>query len=166
VISNSVDGAGGQYFDALSRWNKIDSLHSLLDSSGRISAYGASGQEPSVILINYGTNDAIHPTNASDVRASMAQALEALRKAAPDAHLFFIIPFGQYKAAEIRQTVDAYLTAHSGERKISIVDLGPDAARALTPKKGYWGDLHPNPRGHSTFAAQIIAQVVAELCRR
>ena len=165
VISNAVDGAGGQYFDGLSRWNKIDSLHSLLDANGRISAYGGTGQEPAVILINYATNDAIHPTNASDLRASMTQGLEALRKAAPGAHLFFIIPFGQYRVAEIRATVEAYLAAHPGDRKISIIDLGPDAARALTPKGGYWGGLHPNPRGHATFAAQIIAQVVAELNR-
>lgn len=163
VISNSVNGVGGQYFDALSRWNKIDSLHSLLDAEGRVSAYGMTGQEPAAILINYGTNDAIHPTNAGDVRASMAQGLAALRIAAPGAHIFFIIPFGQFKAAEIRATVDAYRTAHPDDRKISIIDLGPDAARALTPKKGYWGDLHPNPRGHATFAAQIIAQVMAAL---
>lgn len=163
VVSNSVNGAGGQYVDALSRWNKIDSLHSLLDAEGRISAFGATGQEPSAILINYGTNDAIHPTNASDVRASMAQALEALRKAAPGAHLFLIVPFGQYKVAEIRATVEAYRSAHPGDTKISVIDLGPDAARALTPKNGYWGGLHPNPRAHATFAAQIVAQVVAAL---
>ena len=163
VISNSVDGAGGQYLDALSRWNKIDSLHSLLDADGRISATGASGQEPSVILINYATNDAIHPTHAGDVRASLAQGLAALRKAAPGAHLFFVIPFGQYKVDEIRATVGAYRAAHPSDKKISVIDLGPDAARALTPKGGYWGGLHPNPRGHATFAAQIIAQVVAAL---
>jgi lysophospholipase L1-like esterase len=163
VVTNSVNGAGGQYFDALSRWNKIDSIHSLLDANGRISAYGAVGQEPAVILINYGTNDAIHPTNASDVQASMAQGLEALRKAAPHAHLFFIIPFGQYKAAEIRQTVSGYQSAHPDDRRVSIIDLGPEAARALTPPKGYWGGLHPNPRAHATFAAQIVAQVTAVL---
>lgn len=163
VISNSINGAGGQYFEALSRWNKIDSLHSLLDANGRISAYGAVGQEPSVILINYGTNDAIHPGNASDVQASMTQCLEALRKATPGAHIFFIIPFGQYKAAELHATVKAYCTAHPEERRLSVIDLGPDAARALTPKNGYWGGLHPNPRAHATFAAQIIAQVMAAL---
>jgi len=166
VVSNSVDGAGGQYVDALSRWNKIDSLHSLLDAQGRISAYGATGQEPSVILINYCTNDAIHPTNASDLRASMSQGLAALRKAAPDAHIFLIIPFGQYKAAEIRATVDAYRSAHSDEQKLSVIDLGSDAARALTPKKGYWGDLHPNSRGHAAFAAQILAQVMTTLSQK
>lgn len=165
VVSNSVDGAGGQYVDAGSRWNKIDSLHSLLDANGRISAYGATGQEPSAVLINYGTNDAIHPTNPSDVRASIAQCLNALRKAAPGAHLFVLVPFGQYKAAELHAAVDAYRAAHPGDRKVAVIDLGPDAARALSPKNGYWGGLHPNPRGDATFAAQIIAQVVAALDR-
>ena len=165
VMTNSVSGAGGQYLDAASRWNKIDSLHALLDASGRISAYGAVGQEPSVILINYGTNDAIHPSNASDVQASMSQCLAALRKAAPAAHIFFIIPFGQYKAAEIKATVNAYRTAHQDERRLSVIDLGPDAARALTPKGGYWGGLHPNPRAHATFAAQIVAQMMAALAQ-
>jgi lysophospholipase L1-like esterase len=163
VVTNSLNGTGGQYLDALSRWNKVDSLHGLLDDKGRISAYGSVGQEPSVILINYGTNDAIHPTNASDVQASMAQCLEALRKSAPDAHIFFIIPFGQYKAADIRQTVSAYQAAYPKDHQVSIIDLGPDAARALTPKGGYWGGLHPNPRAHATIAAQIVAQVAATL---
>lgn len=166
VMTNTVNGAGGQYLDAQSRWNKVDSLHSLLDANGRISAYGAAGQEPSVILINYGTNDAIHPTNASDVRASMTQGLAALRKAAPSAHIFFIIPFGQYKAAEIAETVAAYRTAHPDERRLSVIDLGPDAARALTPKGGYWGGLHPNPRAHATFAVQIVSQIMTQLQAR
>ncbi len=163
VISNSVNGVGGQYYDALSRWNKIDSLHSLLDANGRISAYGATGQEPSAILINYGTNDAIHPSNKSDVQASMTQCLGALRKAAPFAHIFFIVPFGQYKAEAIASTVHAYLTEHPEERRLSIIDLGPDVATALTPKNGYWGGLHPNPRGHAIFAAQIIARVLTTM---
>lgn len=163
TVSNSVNGAGGQYSDADSRWNKIDANHSLLDAHGRISAYGQAGQEPSVIMINYGTNDAIHKTNASDVQASMSQCLPALRKAAPNAHIFIIIPFGQYKAAELKQTVTAYRAAHPDDRRISIIDLGPGVARALAAN-GYWGGLHPNPRAHATLAAGIIAQMTAALC--
>ena len=162
TVSKSVNGAGGQYSDADSRWNKIDANHSLLDSRGRISAYGQSGQEPSVIMLNYGTNDAIHKTNASDVQASMSQCLPALRKAAPNAHIFIIIPFGQYKAAELKQTVTAYHAAHPDDRRLSIIDLGPGVARALAAN-GYWGGLHPNPRAHATFAAEIVAQMTAAL---
>jgi lysophospholipase L1-like esterase len=162
VISNSVDGAGGQYMDAVSRWNKIDANHSLLDSRGRISAYGQTDQDPSVIVINYGTNDSLHRSNPSDTKASIAQCLLALRGAAPGAHIFFIIPFGQYKADEIYQAVKSYKTAHPDDVKVSIIDLGPDAARALTVN-GYWGGLHPNPRAHATFGAQIAARIMATL---
>jgi lysophospholipase L1-like esterase len=165
VVSNSVSGAGGEYVDALSRWNKIDACHSLLDAKDRISAYGEAGQEPAAILINYGTNDAIHPTCASDVKASIAQGLEALRKSAPGAHLFILIPFGQYKAEELRAAVGAFRAARPDDRRIHVIDLGPDVARALTPKGGYWGGLHPNPRAHATFAAQVAAQMVSVLSR-
>jgi lysophospholipase L1-like esterase len=162
TITGSVDGAGGQYSDADSRWNKIDASHSLLDARGHLSAYGQPGQEPSVIMINYGTNDAIHKTNASDVQASMSQGLKALRAAAPEAHIFILIPFGQYKAAELKQTVSAYQAAHPNDRRVWLIDLGPDAARALSAN-GYWGGLHPNPRAHATFAAEIIARMTATL---
>ncbi len=163
VVTGSVDGKGGQYLDAQSRWNKIDANHSLLDASGRISANGQVEQEPSVILINYGTNDALWKQNPSDVEASMTQCLPALRQAAPNAHIFILIPFGQYKAAELCHAVDAFRAAHPDDRKLTVLDLGPDAARALTVKNGYWGGLHPNPRAHATFATQITAQIVAEL---
>ena len=164
VVSDSVDGAGGTYHEADSRWNKIDASHSLLDSRGRLSAYGNVDQEPSLILINYGTNDAIHPENPSDVKASMSQCLPALRSAAPAAHIVLLIPFGQYKAKEIRETVAAYQTAHPDDHRVSIIDLGPEAAKALTVN-GYWGGLHPNPRAHATFAAQITAELMAILCK-
>lgn len=164
AITNSINGTGGQYSDAGSRWNKIDATHSLLDSQGHLSAFGQPGQEPSVILINYGTNDAIHPTNASDVQASMAQALRALRDAAPAAQIFILIPFGQYKAAELKHTVTAYLAERPAERRVAVIDLGPDVARSLAAN-GYWGGLHPNPRAHAALAAGIIARITTALAK-
>ncbi len=163
VITNSVDGAGGQYLEALSRWNKIDANHSFLDSKGNLSAYGETGQEPSVITINYGTNDSLWRQNPSDVRASMAQCLPVLRKAAPGAHIFIIIPFGQYKAAELYQAVEAYRAAYPKDKKVAVLDMGADVAVSLAAPKGYWGGLHPNPRAHATFAVKITAQIMAAL---
>ena len=43
TFTKSTSGVGGQYDDAGSRWNKIDSNHSLLDSQGHISANGQTG---------------------------------------------------------------------------------------------------------------------------
>jgi lysophospholipase L1-like esterase len=164
VVRNSSNGTGGQYDDAASRWNKIDGNgHSLLDSKGHISAYGKTGQEPSLILINYGTNDSLHHSNPSDTRASMIQGLAAMRRSAPAAQIIVIIPFGQYYAKELKEAVEIHRKMHSTDAKIAVIDLGPSVARTLAAKNGLMGGLHPNDRGHAIFAAKIIPQVMTIL---
>lgn len=161
VITNSSNGVGGQYDDTLSRWNKIDgNNHSLLDARGHISAYGQTGQEPSLILINYGTNDSLHKSNPSDTFASIIQSLAALRISAPDAHIILIIPFGQYYAKELKQALAIHKQSHPTDTKVSFIDLGPSVAKTLAVKNGLMGGLHPNDRGHALFAAKIIPQVM------
>ncbi len=167
VISNSKDGAGGEYQDALSRWNKIDgNQHSLLDSQGHLSGYGQTRQEPSLILINYGTNDSLHKSNPSDTRASIAQSLLALRTAGPKAKIVLLIPFGQYYAKEIHEVVAAHKKKHAGDRQVFTIDLGVGVARNQAEKSGLMGSLHPNDRGHANFAAQIIPQLMTILNSR
>lgn len=164
VVTDSVNGSGGHYDDANSRWNKIDgNNHSLLDANGHISAYGGAGQEPSLILINYGTNDALHKSNRSDTVASMTGSLEALRKSAPAAQIVVFIPFGQYYAKELKEAVATHKKNHPDETKLNIIDLGPEVAKTLAAKNGLLGGLHPNDRGHAIFAARIIPQVMAIL---
>ncbi|MEI7729784.1 MAG: SGNH/GDSL hydrolase family protein [Verrucomicrobiota bacterium] len=160
-ITNSINGVGGRYEDTLSRWNKIDgNNHSLLDSKGHISAYGQIGQEPSVILINYATNDSLHKSNPSDTFASIIQGLAALRKSAPEAQIILLIPFGQYYAKELKTAVAIHKQNHPGDTKLSIIDLGPSVAKTLSAKNGLMGGLHPNDRGHAIFAAKIIPQLM------
>jgi lysophospholipase L1-like esterase len=164
MIAGSENGQGGQYDDTASRWNKIDgNNHSLLDAAGHISAYGEEGQEPTLILINYGTNDALHKSNLADTLASMIQSLAALRKSAPDAQIIVLIPFGQYYAKELYLAVEIHKADHPTDKKISLIDLGPAVARTLATKNGLFGGLHPNDRGHAIFAAQIIPRVITTL---
>jgi lysophospholipase L1-like esterase len=164
VITQSSNGAGGQYDDSVSRWNKIDgNRHSLLDVQGHISSYGKTGQEPSVIMINYGTNDSLHKSNPSDTLASIIQSLAALRKSAPDAQIILIIPFGQYYAKELKEAVAIHQKNHPTETKLAIIDLGPAVAKTLAAKNGLMGGLHPNDRGHAIFAAKIIPQLMTIL---
>tara|TARA_R110002096_G_scaffold292391_4_gene486943 strand:+ start:17036 stop:18235 length:1200 start_codon:yes stop_codon:yes gene_type:complete len=161
VVTQSQDGKGGEYDDAASRWNKIDGNgHSLLDANGRLSAYGETGQEPALIMINYGTNDALHKSNPSDTLASMTQCLGALRKSAPEAQIVLLIPFGQYFAAELKQAVEMHREAHPTDDQVAIIDLGPGVKRTLAVKDGIMGGLHPNDRGHANFAARIIPQLM------
>ena len=164
TIRNSTNGTGGQYDDAASRWNKIDgNNHSLLDSRGHISAYGQTDQEPSLIMINYGTNDNLHKSNPSDTAASITQCLAALRASAPNSQIIILIPFGQYYAKELKEAVTIHKKNHPADTKVAIIDLGPAVAKTLAAKNGLLGGLHPNDRGHAIFAAQIIPQVTAIL---
>ncbi len=165
VVTDSRKGTGGTYQEADSRWNKIDANHSLLDDRGHLSGYGLTGQEPSVILINYGTNDAIHKTNDSDLKASMSQCLVALRGAAPAAHIVLLVPFGQYRVKELRETVRDYLAAHPEDHRLTLLDLGPEVARSLGAN-GYWGGLHPNPRAHATLGSQVTAHLMAVIAKQ
>ncbi len=164
VVTNSSHGAGGQYVDTLSRWNKIDGNgHTLLDAKGHLSAYGLKDQEPSLILINYATNDSLHKSDPGDTQASMIQGLAALRKSAPAAQIIVIIPFGQYYARELKKAVEIHKQKHPADNKVSIIDLGPAVARALAATNGLMGGLHPNDRGHALFAAKIIPQMMTAL---
>ncbi|MEC5128599.1 SGNH/GDSL hydrolase family protein [Verrucomicrobiales bacterium BCK34] len=161
VITNSTGGTGGDYDDSASRWNKIDGNgHSLLDSEGRLSAYGDTNQEPALIMINYGTNDKLHKSDPGDTLASMTQSLAALRKSAPEAQIIILIPFGQYFATELKQAVASHRQTHPEDQKVAIIDLGPKVPRNLSGKSGIFGGLHPNDRGHANFAAKIIPQVL------
>lgn len=160
VVSGSTDGRNGVFHDRKSRWNKIDGNgHSLLDENGRISAYGGTGQEPDLILINYGTNDILHRSNPIDTRAAIVQGLAALRKSAPDAWIVVLVPFNQSCADELKKAVAFQRDNHPGD-KIAIIDLGADARNALSVLKGAYGGLHPNDRGCANFAAGIIPELI------
>ena len=159
-IRNSNNGSGGEYDDSASRWNKIDGNNSLLDSRGNISAYGQTGQEPGLIMINYGTNDNLHHSNPDDTFASMVQSLASLRKSSPSAQIIIIIPFGQYFASELKKAVEIHKKDHPKDKKIAIIDLGQGVAGTLEEKTHFMGSLHPNDRGHANFAASIIPQMI------
>jgi lysophospholipase L1-like esterase len=162
AISGSKDGAGGTYDDSASRWNKLDADHSLLDSKGHLSAYGGIGQEPAIITINYGTNDDFMRADKSDVQASITQSLTALRRAAPNAQIFMIIPFEQFVVPQLQAGVLAYQNANLKDRKVTLIDLGKPAGRSLDDN-GYWGGVHPNIRGHAIFAARLVASIQSTL---
>jgi hypothetical protein len=159
MVSDSNNGEFGTYDDAKSRWNKIDGGHSLLDEAKHLSAYGGLGQEPSLILINYGTNDALSHANSSDLQASITQSLVALRSAAPQASIYLIVPFGQYALKPLQDGLAAYQASSPNDKKVFLIDLGVPVARALDAN-GYWSGLHPNLRGHAVFASKILSKMI------
>lgn len=161
AVSGSKNGEGGTYDDAASRWNKIDAQHSLLDAKGHLSGHGQEGQEPSIITINYGTNEAMSQANESDLQASIIQGIGALRSAAPNAQIFIIVPFGQFNVKPIKSALAAYRSAHADDDGVFIINLGAKIRRGMSDD-GYWSGVHPNIRGHATFAAQILAALQSQ----
>ncbi|MFM0160685.1 SGNH/GDSL hydrolase family protein [Paraburkholderia sediminicola] len=168
VVSGSTGGSGGTYNDAASRWNKIDSGVSLLDTNGQISAYGATNTPPALILINYMTNEALNAANLSNAQASVTQALVALRVAAPLAVIVVLMPFGlQYSATypqtyvtALEQGVAAYQTANPFDTRVSLVNFGAGLAATLNTTSFATGSLvHPNIAGHALVAPKVTQAV-------
>ena len=154
--------SGGQYDDHHSRWNKINAQASLLDSDGKLSGYGKTGQEPSLVIINLGTNDGLNKVSGDDLRQSIAGGLNAIRAAAPHAKIFVLIPFGQFEADALQTAVKEANLHNSDLPSVSLIDLGDNVSRALTVSK-FWGGLHPDMRGHANISALILAQILPEL---
>jgi len=165
---------GGAYDDGMSRWNKIDARVSLLDAGGRISAYGDENSAPAMILINYGTNDAICGCSHADVQASIVGALAALREAAPGAVIGIIMPFGLENeavfadgasyAATLRAGVAAYRAAFADDDAVLLFDFGLDLARTITGALyANPNGVHPDMLGHAMSGAMLAASCAAVL---
>lgn len=171
-VTNAVNGRGGTYDDAHSRWNKIDAQTSLLDSHGHLSGEGGTGQEPRAILINYIVNEALSGADISNAQASVTQCLAALRHAAPEATLLVLVPPGLANTkiyprgaayiTALKTGFTTYQTAHPKDKKVILIDLGPDIANALA-SPAYGGGVHPNAAGHAFLAPQILSVVLSYL---
>jgi lysophospholipase L1-like esterase len=158
----------GVYAEPSSRWNKIDSHTSLLDSTGHLSGQGETGQEPAAIVINYIVNETLTNANRADAQASITGCLAALRTAAPKAIIIVVMPPGLADArvypgggpymAALRDGVAAYQKAAPGDTKVMLLDLGPEVAHALASAP-YGRGVHPNAAGHA-FQAPMILQAI------
>lgn len=171
-ISGSSGGAGGTYNDSLSRWNKLDATNSLLDSNSHISAYGATGQEPSLIYANLGVNEALGAANLSDEQASIQQALVALRAAAPSAYILVQVPPNLYSTliygsttgytyiTPVKAGVAAYQAAHPADTKTVLVDFGQIGGNTLA---SFTPNVHPDIFGHAYLGPIVAGAMLKKL---
>ena len=168
IISGSTSGSGGTYNDASSRWNKVDQGVSLLSSDNLMSSYGATGTPPSLIYINYMTNDVLNAVNLSDVQASITQSLVALRASAPNAVIVIQIPFGMYGSStrSYDQNYMAALKNGTAAANVGAVlaDFGPNISRAITTLFYTNADyVHLNVVGHQFISPLVIGTVTAAI---
>lgn len=168
----------GVYNDAQSRWNKIDQGISLLDSNGKISAYGNTDEQPAFIITNLLTNEVIMGAVVSDVQASVTQALVALRAAAPSAAIVVVVPTGLYDTsvalnagsalyiAALKAGFNAYVAAHPNDGLVELIDLGLDFAKTLSRGIYTTDGVHPAAPGHSLLAAAFLPKLINLLDKR
>jgi hypothetical protein len=154
--------------DDKGRWDKIDAATSLLDKDGHISGTGQTGDEPAMILFNYGTNEVLHGKTKEQMQTAIEQSLAALKKAAPKAKIVILIPPGLYDQ-KIYPTgpafVEAIKAAVKPDERVSLIDLGPDAGHAWASPV-YGGGVHPNAAGQAYVAPMILEGVLKQLPRR
>lgn len=174
-ISGSQNGLGGTYSDSKSRWSLIDKNVSALDSAGHLSAYGDLDTEPVAIAVNYLTNEALSSSNQSDAQAAMTQSIAAHRKAAPDAWLFLIMPFGFHYSGKydpswltiFNSAISTYKAANPTDTKVISVDIGADTSNVLEKNKGWYisasDDVHPLAPGHALVAPIIQTSFMTHL---
>jgi lysophospholipase L1-like esterase len=170
-----IDASG--YRDDLSRWNRIDETVSLLDSNGKISAYGELNQLPSFIIINLLTNDTGTGQNTVYVQDSIYQALIALRTAAPGAFIVLIVPCGIYDTSiganinqaaytnALKNAYNNYKSAYPYDGLVDLIDFGSDFARTLSRGIYTTDGIHPSALGHSLQGAKIIQRITTSLSK-
>jgi len=149
-------------------WDKINSTTSLLDSNGRISAYGATGTEPYVVYINEGSNESIRSISQSTTQLSVAAGLKAIRGALPaSVPIRMLMPFGLANST-IFATGANYITwltngfnnyqTATPDSKTALVNFGADLANALASTV-YGAGVHPNQSGHALIAPLVANDV-------
>ena len=100
--------------------------------------YNSYGREvedgviPDVIVINHGTND--RGANAETFKAELIKAIARLREKYPDILIVYMIPFGQYHAQTIAETMSGFENAYvvrTDEWNLTFTDVyHPDSSGA------------------------------------
>jgi hypothetical protein len=167
TLPGEAGWSGGIYpVTGTPRWNHIDSGISMLDSAGKLSAYGATGTTPNVIVVDTGANAAIHGVPAGVEQTQMAAFLPALRNADlldPDTTIIVIIPFGLYSTSQfptgptvINEIKAAIATANqTASNKINTIDLGANTSAYLLANGLTMDNIHLNQAGHSYIAGLL-----------
>jgi len=143
--------------------------------SSRLRA-GCFDPAPARIIICIGTNDGFNAHVPGDVSGSVVGFLGALRIAAPEAFLHVVIPFGGFSRDALQAGFTAYRGA-SGDRRATLIDLGPTVAVGLDrdretkmrlmragdtaaerTNRAYDG-LHPDRETHAELGARLAAAI-------
>jgi lysophospholipase L1-like esterase len=118
-------------------------------------ASGALTPTPDYIVVLQGTNDAAQSATDASVTSTVTAFLGAIRADAPSAKVFLTIPFAGGKRSAITSGFNAVSDSNS-----YLIDLGAAIQPTLSTGGVNTNDgIHPNVRGHATFAALLTNQL-------
>ncbi|HSZ56643.1 MAG TPA: SGNH/GDSL hydrolase family protein [Tepidisphaeraceae bacterium] len=116
---------------------------------------GLLSPAPDYILVLHGTNDANQGATDAAVTSTVSAWLSAVRADAASGQIFVTIPFGGGKRSAITGGFNAVSDSNA-----HLVDLGTTIEPTLSAGGINTNDgMHPNVRGHATFAALLANQL-------
>ena len=114
---------------------------------------GAFAPAPDRILVLHGKNDAA--ATDANVTAAVAGWITAARADAPATQIAVVVPFDGTKRSAVAAGV-----AQANDSRTTLIDLGAAPAPTLAGGGLNTNDaIHPNVRGHATFAALLLRQI-------
>ena len=150
-------GAGGVPFFTTT-WDKYWSNNSRLVS-------GLFTPLPDFVIVNHGTNDAIHSVTDSTIRTVVEDWLVSARAAAgSNCWILVVVPFGGFKATALSDAVVSYLANNPTDTKTKFINLGTEAAKGISAgalgSSLYATDgIHPLHFSHMRIASQLSGAI-------
>jgi len=111
---------------------------------------------PDYVAVLHGKNDASQGASDSAVTATVTAWLGDVRADAPSAKIFVVTPFDGSKRSAIAAGFGA-----ASDSNADLIDLGTAIEPTLSSGGLNTNDgIHPNVRGHATFASMLVDQIV------
>ena len=106
--------------------------------------------KPDVIVVNHGTNDTAY--ESTEFIAELKKALNRLVEKYPDTPIFYMIPFSQRRAGDIRSAISQC----NGKSNITIVET-------QTWNIQFTDGIHPTAQGAKVAGEKLAAAIEAKL---
>jgi lysophospholipase L1-like esterase len=121
---------------------------------------------PGYVIVVHGVNDALSPADPNQVKATVQNWIVAARAAMPTSRICIVVPFNGFEREPITQAVQAYRTAHTGDTRVFLIDLGVSVQKGLTDPSGApslrsHDGIHPDAATSAALGTQLAAAIQA-----
>lgn len=132
----------------------------LVPESGRGRELDAWGEEPDIIIVLLGANDAIVGADGQQIRQGFAEILEEALEAYPDSELYlceYYVFNIEYKEAIAE--LNGIITEMGQKYGVSVLDLQTCGITAENCQRYRIDEVHPNREGQQMIAGELVRQL-------